>query len=69
MSDMPQELAELRDQARESLEALKGRAGDISRDAAHKVDEEAHRNPWQFVALAAIVSLVFGFLLGRQTKR
>jgi ElaB/YqjD/DUF883 family membrane-anchored ribosome-binding protein len=64
-----QELAELREQARESLKALKEKAGELPREAARQLDDEAHRNPWPFVALAAFLSLVFGFLLGRQTKR
>ncbi len=40
-----------------------------TREAAHKVDREAHRHPWYFVGAAALFAAIFGFFLGRKTDQ
>ncbi len=58
----------LDEQSADSLNVLKDRLTDVSHDAARVVDDEAHKSPWRFVGIAAIVSLILGFVLGRKSK-
>lgn len=38
------------------------------KEAASVVDKQAHKNPWSFVAGAAVVSLFIGYLMGSKRK-
>ncbi len=46
----------------------KQKAVDKSKEMAKEVDAKAHENPWVFVAVAAVFSLIFGFFMGRKSK-
>ena len=59
---------QLEETSEESLNILKERLAEASQDAARVVDDEAHQNPWKFVGIAALISLLIGFFLGRKSK-
>jgi ElaB/YqjD/DUF883 family membrane-anchored ribosome-binding protein len=59
----------LKEEPAESLDELKAKVVDIAHDAAKLVDNEARKNPWHFVGFAALLAAIFGFLLGKKTKR
>jgi len=67
-----QQVAQVRAKAEESLAAVKARVGDMQHMALAKTrvvgraaDEYVHANPWQVMAIGAIVGLVLGFALTR----
>jgi ElaB/YqjD/DUF883 family membrane-anchored ribosome-binding protein len=66
MSTQPDRtIEEIKERAEQSLEVLKAEVVDV----AKLVDERARKSPWKFVSFAALLAVIFGFLLGRQTKR
>jgi ElaB/YqjD/DUF883 family membrane-anchored ribosome-binding protein len=60
---------EFKDRAVQAMHDTRDRVVRASRDAAEHVDEQAHQNPWAFVGVAAFLSVILGFLLGRSTRR
>ena len=61
-------LNEVKDAASDSILKARDRVYSTSKDAAQKIDQSAHRNPWAYVGGAALVSALAGFFLGRRTK-
>lgn len=39
-----------------------------ARELSHEVDKSVHQNPWPFIGGTAVISLLFGYLLGRSPK-
>jgi ElaB/YqjD/DUF883 family membrane-anchored ribosome-binding protein len=37
-------------------------------DVLSEVDKSVHKNPWPYIGSAAVVALLFGYLLGRSKK-
>jgi len=37
-------------------------------DVLSEVDKSVHKNPWPYIGGAAVVALLFGYLLGRSKK-
>ncbi len=53
----------------DAVEALKNSALTTkSKAAVRQLDDEAHKNPWLLIGIAALVAALFGFLLGRKSK-
>lgn len=67
-----EKLAEIRSRAEASLKVAKARMADAqevlavnTRAAAKATDLYVHTNPWESMGVAAVVGLVFGFMLRR----
>jgi ElaB/YqjD/DUF883 family membrane-anchored ribosome-binding protein len=60
---------ELKETSSEQLNAAKIKVVDASKQAVDKVDTEARKRPWHFMGVASFFSLVFGFLMGRKSKK
>lgn len=61
--------AELAQRAQATLSELRERLSGIERqlrDRAHDVDTYVRDNPWQAVAIAGGVALLFGLIMGRR---
>jgi len=39
-----------------------------SREFTREVDKSVHQNPWAFIGGTAVISLLFGYILGRSPK-
>ena len=59
----------MRAQLQSRLEDIKTQSIETGKQVAHKLDNEAHKRPWHFVGFAAVFSAIFGFFVGRKTKR
>lgn len=59
---------QMQEQFAQSVHQAREKVVDVTKHAARSVDTEAHRNPWAFVGIAAFVSAVIGFFLGRKSK-
>lgn len=68
-SPLQARVRDLKEQSVEKLQDAKMRVVDGTRDAAKKIDREAHKRPWAFVGAAALFTTIFGFFLGRKSKR
>ncbi len=60
---------DLKDKSKKSLELVKERVVDTSKETAHKINVEAHRKPWHFVGAFAFLSGIFGYFLGRKGEK
>ena len=49
----------------EAYENIQTKVTEKTREVAKTTDEWVHENPWQFVAIVAVTSLVLGVLLAR----
>jgi ElaB/YqjD/DUF883 family membrane-anchored ribosome-binding protein len=41
---------------------------EIGVEKAREVNKSAHQNPWVFIGGATVISLLFGYILGRNSK-
>ena len=61
------------EEAKENSIRLVSQAADQLRDgslaAANQIDRQAKTKPWYFVALTAFFTMIFGFFMGRKSKR
>lgn len=57
------------DQIIDKVQETKDKLVVVSKDVAKKVDKQAHKKPWLFVAIAAAFSAFFGLFLGRKFKK
>jgi len=39
-----------------------------AREVSHEVNKSVHQNPWAFIGGTAVISLLFGYILGRNPK-
>lgn len=67
-----QRVTQVRAKAEESLKAVKARVADLqhgalarTRAAGRATDNYVHANPWQVIAIGAVVGLVLGVVLAR----
>jgi len=49
----------------EAVAHLKDRGVEKACELSRDVDKSAHQNPWPFIGGTAIISLLFGYILGR----
>lgn len=70
-----EKLQSVRARAEETLKVVKNRIDNIedaaidkAKAAARATDEFAHEKPWQAIAIASGVSLLIGWLAGRNTR-
>lgn len=59
---------DFKEKVHHQMEVVKDKVVDVSKDAGRKIDEHAHKKPWQFVGVAAFFSVILGFFFGRKTK-
>jgi len=48
------------------LEHAKEVSAEKVRKAAQAVDNQVHANPWPYIGGAAVIALLFGYILGRK---
>lgn len=58
----------LQDKAAKFMTETKDQVAAESKAAVARVDREAHKQPWTFIAAAALFAAMFGILLGRKSK-
>ncbi len=63
------QLHELKEKATQHIHHAREVAEKAGRDAAHRIDEEAHKSPWIFVAVTALLTGIIGFLLGHKISK
>ncbi len=63
-----QKIQDYAQQATELAHDARDRVVTVSKQAVHKVDQQAHKKPWIFVGVAAFFASMFGFLIGRKSK-
>ena len=61
-------LDEFKKQTVRSLNRARVRVVARSNEMADVVHKEVKKNPWKYLGLAALTSVVFGFLFGRKSK-
>jgi len=61
-------LSNAKKQAVEAAAHAKDVSIEKAREIALDVDESAHRNPWPYIAGTAVVGLLLGYILGRNSK-
>jgi ElaB/YqjD/DUF883 family membrane-anchored ribosome-binding protein len=60
---------DVKDQTVQNLVDARDRLKHVSKQAVKNVDHHVRRDPWKFIGGAALFSVVFGFFLGRKSKR
>lgn len=68
-SDVNSAWGELRSAAVRSLSQTREKILSEAKDAAERVDDSAHKNPWQFMAAAGAASVLTGYMLGRNSRK
>jgi ElaB/YqjD/DUF883 family membrane-anchored ribosome-binding protein len=63
------QLQGFKNQAAEKVEQLTTKARENTQKAVKEIDEQAHRTPWLFVAVASVFALLLGFVLGGRRNR
>ena len=61
-------LTSAKDHAVEAAIHAKDVGVEKAREIAGDVDKNVHRNPWPYIGGAAVVSLLLGYILGRNRK-
>ncbi|MDD4872279.1 MAG: hypothetical protein PHR77_17120 [Kiritimatiellae bacterium] len=67
-STLAKSLSSAKKQALEAAAHAKDIGVDKAREIALDLDESAHRNPWPYIAGTAVVTLLLGYILGRNRK-
>jgi ElaB/YqjD/DUF883 family membrane-anchored ribosome-binding protein len=49
----------------ETLQNVQSKVGDTARAAGETADRYVHENPWRMVAIIALTSCIFGYLMAR----
>ncbi len=68
-SHLKDQLQGFKNQATETVEQLTTKARENTQKAVKEIDEQAHRTPWLFVAIASVFALLLGFVLGGRRNR
>jgi ElaB/YqjD/DUF883 family membrane-anchored ribosome-binding protein len=66
--ELKKAFTEIKSATSESLGAAKDKVTTVTKDAATKVDESAHKHPWAYVGGTAVISTLLGYLVGRKSK-
>lgn len=61
-------LAAAKDQAFEMTAHAKDAGVEKAREIASEVDKNVHQNPWPYIGGSALVGVLLGYLLGRNSK-
>ncbi len=56
------------DQVKEAAEQALENSGDALKQIAEDIDKDARKNPWAYIAGAAVVTLLLGYILGSSKK-
>lgn len=67
-SSLVKSLSDARKHAVEAAAHAKDIGVDKAVEIAHDVDKNVHRNPWPYIGGTAVVSLLLGYILGRNRK-
>jgi len=67
-SSLVKSLSDAKKHAAEAAAHAKDVSVEKARELAGDVDKSVHRNPWPFIGGAAVISLLFGYILGRNPK-
>lgn len=62
-------MTEIKDAATTSMVQAKEKMVAGTKDAAIKLDQSVHKNPWVYLGGVATASALAGFLLGKQNKK
>ncbi|MCB0362201.1 MAG: hypothetical protein KDD35_05750, partial [Bdellovibrionales bacterium] len=62
-------LKDLGETTKENLQQVKASIETKGKEAAHYIDESAHKKPWIFIGVTAALFAVIGFLCGRKSNR
>jgi ElaB/YqjD/DUF883 family membrane-anchored ribosome-binding protein len=66
--NMLKSLTIAKDRAVEAVTDAKAASVEKAREIAHDVDTRVHRNPWPYIAAAAVVGLMLGCILSHQRE-
>jgi ElaB/YqjD/DUF883 family membrane-anchored ribosome-binding protein len=61
-----QDISETTRRAAESIQHAKQVGQEKIREAASRVDQEVHTNPWSYIGGIAVGALILGYLFGRR---
>ena len=67
-SSLVKSLSDARKHAVEAAAHAKDVGVEKARELARDADKSVHQNPWPYIAGAAVVGLLFGYILGRNRK-
>ena len=67
-SGLVKSLSDARKHAVEAATHAKDTGVEKARDIADQVDKNVHSNPWPYIGGTAVVSLLLGYILGRNRK-
>lgn len=67
-SSLVKSLSDAKKHAAEAALHAKEVSVEKAREIACDVDKSVHRNPWPFIGGTAVISLLFGYILGRNPK-
>ena len=67
-SSLLKTLSDAKRQAAEAAVHAKEVGVEKAREIAGDVDKNMHRNPWPYVGGAAVIGLLFGYILGRNPR-
>jgi ElaB/YqjD/DUF883 family membrane-anchored ribosome-binding protein len=67
-SSLVKSLSDAKKHASEAAMHAKEVSVEKAKEMASDVDKNVHRNPWPFIGGAAVVSLLLGYILGRNPK-
>jgi ElaB/YqjD/DUF883 family membrane-anchored ribosome-binding protein len=60
---------DVKEKAAQKFEVVKDTVIEHSKEAGKKIDADAHRRPWFYVGFTALFTVIFGFFVGRKSKR
>ena len=67
-SSLVKSLSDAKKHAAEAAIHAKEVSVEKAREIVGDVDKNIHRNPWSYIAGTAVISLLFGYILGRNPK-
>jgi ElaB/YqjD/DUF883 family membrane-anchored ribosome-binding protein len=59
-------LVNVKEKMQEPLEHFKEKSVEIASHAAVQLDKSVHRNPWPYIGVTALVSLLLGCIFGKK---
>jgi ElaB/YqjD/DUF883 family membrane-anchored ribosome-binding protein len=67
-SSLVKSLSDAKKHAAEAAAHAKEVGVEKAKELAGEVDEKVHRNPWPYIGGTAVISLLLGYILGRNPK-
>ena len=67
-SSLVKSLADAKKHAAEAAAHAKEVGVEKAKELAGEVDQSVHRNPWPYIGGTAVISLLLGYILGRNPK-